>query len=97
MITGEFVQNKPRVQLGDDEEAGENDDGDEDKGGDGGGPGRDRLDASPKGPTDSDDDEAAPAVKISRKEADKITVPSFPKILHIDNWKNYGGCAWSMW
>ena len=50
-----------------------------------GGPGRHRPDASPKGPTDSDDDEAAPAVKISRKEADKTTVPSLPKILHIDN------------
>ena len=60
-------------------------DRDDDNGG-GKGPKKGPPDSSPKDGNGSDDEDVPPT-RISRKEADKITVPSFPKILHVDNWK----------
>ena len=35
---------------------------------------------------DGGDDPGVTEVKISRREADKVVVPSFPTVTHLDNW-----------
>ena len=35
---------------------------------------------------DGGDDPEVTEVKISRREADKVVVPSFPTVPHLDNW-----------
>ena len=37
-------------------------------------------------PGDDDDDYDVKETKISRREADKVVVPSFPKVTHLDSW-----------
>ena len=47
----------------------------------------DPPDPDPDGGGDGDrDDPEVTEVRISRREADKVVVPSFPTITHLDNW-----------
>lgn len=52
--------------------------------------GRKRLggDPDPTPPDDPDDDggREVTSVKISRREADKVAVPPFPRMTHLDSW-----------
>ena len=63
--------------------------GGSDGGSPGDGPRRRRGDPDPGGGGDDDDDHDDPEitdVKISRREADKVIVPPFPTVTHLDNW-----------
>ena len=71
-------------KCGRDPPSGPGDDGDDDVPSRGRGRGPDR-------PPDRDDpdggeDPEVTEVKISHREADKIVVPSFPTVTHLDNW-----------
>eukprot|EP00439_Symbiodinium_sp_Y106_P026012 s2644_g3.t1 len=60
-----------------------------DGGDDGGRPPRERgKDPDPPDGDDQDggEDPEVTEVKISRREADKVVVPSFPTVTHLDNW-----------
>ena len=64
---------------------------DPDGGNDDGNPPRKRGKGADPDPPDGDDpdggdDPEVTEVKISRREADKVVVPSFPTVTHLDNW-----------